>query len=427
MPIKSRTEEFTPPAGKTDAINHDPVNYWGAYPPASTTNVLSGQSYPPVSKLDETIEYENVAKKRFARCFHIKQKFFPDVHDYRQGYQAELPAPNWDHEYHWQDGRMLGEALRAYSGNSPAFSWTPDVVFQHTFGCRPSWSTYDWDGFSNRAFRAMYPSLETGFSILNFFYELKDARKSWHNLKDLSRIQFGDSPSKIYKALAGGHLNYEFAIRPFIDDVNRILDILANGGKRIKEFVQRSGRPQTRYYSESEEYQHPDLEFYIASYSRAWMRPQKANVVRSATMRYTYSVPGMDDVYSKLFGYLAQLGVNPTRPSIVWNALPFTFLVDWFFDVGDWLDNHIAIDIVPANITVIDFCVSQKFVSTISCEYESGVVQPTYTGGNGVGTVLLDVYQRERMVPSMSFSAGLETPTLKKLALATSLLVSFRG
>jgi hypothetical protein len=60
--------------------------------------------------------------------------------------------------------------------------------------------------------------------------------------------------------------------------------------------------------------------------------------VVTGTFVYSYAMPDAGGLRSKIGGFLDALGLN-VDPSIVWNAIPFTFVVDWFFDVSRWLQS----------------------------------------------------------------------------------------
>ncbi len=40
-----------------------------------------------------------------------------------------------------------------------------------------------------------------------------------------------------------------------------------------------------------------------------------------------------------LAAYLDALGFE-LNPRIIWDAVPFTFVLDWFFGIGSWLERH---------------------------------------------------------------------------------------
>jgi hypothetical protein len=53
-------------------------------------------------------------------------------------------------------------------------------------------------------------------------------------------------------------------------------------------------------------------------------------------------------------------------PSIIWNAIPYTFLIDWIADVSGFLQSF-ARDNFPIQTTVTDFCHSLAYSSMTEC------------------------------------------------------------
>ena len=68
------------------------------------------------------------------------------------------------------------------------------------------------------------------------------------------------------------------------------------------------------------------------------------------------------------------LGLRPT-PAVIWNSLPWTWLIDWFTNVGDILDN------ITASQT--ERCVAQYLyiMGTTTREYEWHGTDGWYTCG----------------------------------------------
>jgi len=79
----------------------------------------------------------------------------------------------------------------------------------------------------------------------------------------------------------------------------------------------------------------------------------------ACTLAYRYSVPELNGFLARCGQFLDTLGVG-LDPGIIWEAIPFSFVVDWFVRVGDWLHSH-RIDNYPATVHIDDFCKSVKY------------------------------------------------------------------
>jgi hypothetical protein len=455
--IKQRSEEQVIPASTLVAVNDHPNIWWGSTPPQGST-VVGSYSAVTVDSLDEIIEYENTGGTRFGRCYHLRRQLSEPTGAELQ--HLEIGSdPSYQRSYLRPGPGTSARLVAALKGNVYT-NENPSVMLDLLPNL--AWEDFDWSAFSYRAYQAMEPSLESNFSILNFFYEMKDLKQLHRSLKAVWNLKRGMRPgsfmssalrrlerkdpefitqllnsyaykrapfAKVAKAVAGAHLSWEFAIRPFVGDLNRMSNIFSRLMERIKDYRDRAGIPQTRHYSEEEDA--PDFSdtgfYWNANQSISVTRPLTPKIERHATMRYSYSIPYMSEITSNILGVMGQLGISPTRPSIVWNAIPFSFLIDWFYNVGDLLDKWFGHDLNPASVTVLDFCCSQKLVTKLAAQWEIGDAYAIKGSGVPVYYIESEYYQRERMVPTMSSPFSLVPSNGRKVALAASLLLAVSG
>lgn len=256
---------------------------------------------------------------------------------------------------------------------------------------KPSWN--DTDGASRRAWWSMQPRFEGEFQALNFLYELKDFKDIAKHLTRFSlsgiranlasvkktirraeRRAMSNSPVKqaleltnaATKTAAEVVLTKNFAIDPTVRDVVTLHGQLVQLVEQVQsEFFERGKDIQSSHYTEilSE-----TQSLVPGSRNNYWKGVGTRQVVKfTATMQYTYEykVRNWIDALKRYYG----LNVNA---SVVWNALPFTFLVDYFLKVGQ------AIDFMQTDPNVslrqVQYC--ESLLSTAS----SGT---HYLGGNG--------------------------------------------
>jgi len=295
-------------------------------------------------------------------------------------------------------------------------------------------SDEEWAQLDAEALAHMLPSMANGFSILNFFYELKDFRRLADAfLKKKNRFKtlvFGDDlqdalrhdksiGQKTISVLSKAYLNYSFAWKPLVSDLLDIYDNLQTVDDRLKEIYKRAGKPQTRHYSRDLTDLEDDNEGIWEGNSKMGATPVNDNgspwapnrlYYRSkfrylerpsyhATCRYTYQVPGVLDDRAKLKGWLDAFGARPD-PSIIWNAVPFTFLIDYVVNVGGYL-RRFSSDNLKLHTTIEDFCSSQKSVVLRDYGWShqhggSPKGQPTWFGSK-----LTKSYQRRTVIPNL--------------------------
>jgi hypothetical protein len=112
------------------------------------------------------------------------------------------------------------------------------------------------------------------------------------------------------------------------------------------------------------------------------------------TLAYRYFAPEMNSFLGRIAQFLDSLGVSRDL-SIIWNAIPFTFIVDWFYNVGEFLHSE-RIDNYPFTVFMDGFCES------MSCK----VRRKTYmfpleasTASPWIVNETLRVYDRRLSVP----------------------------
>jgi hypothetical protein len=135
----------------------------------------------------------------------------------------------------------------------------------------------------------------------------------------------------------------------------------------------------------------------------------------------------MSDMELKIRGFLDVIGVR-LDPAIIWNAIPFSFLIDWVVDVSSFLRSF-AIDNLGIKTEIIDFCHSVK--SQLTAEYSLRfyhISDPTKDVFNPKWNVIVGTktrYERDRATPDLH---AISTSTLngRKFVLGTALVLANR-
>lgn len=245
------------------------------------------------------------------------------------------------------------------------------------------------EGIRARAYQRMVPSLTTGFSLPVFLGELLDVsrlfkslgetasfiyslpHKGWRNLNDLSRVAAGD------------HLAWSFGIRPMISDLQEICVILSSLTKRVRRFLTSAERlEQRRRFRTSVSAQEflelftPRVDIEGGSVALTPNFEPHAGFVQNGefavvnTMDFSYYVQTLIDVDNRLLGIWQSLGIKPDA-SIIWELIPFSFVVDWFVKVGDFLSDYGSMDVISADVNIHMFTESIRARVTYSPDWRS--------------------------------------------------------
>lgn len=235
----------------------------------------------------------------------------------------------------------------------------------------PSWASAE--SAQRRAYWSMQPRFEGEVQMLNFIYELKDF-KEMMKLAGTTPYGYSSACTRLGKTMKRMERNYkflkdsagtasgasklwanlrlanEFALKPLIKDVRAITNQLAITAKAAQEeFSKRGLESQISHYSENLD------EIYTGTWGTANNMMRFTGMYQltkfNATMQYTYTTQLRDgkDLFQRYWGLEGTYGV-------LWEAIPFSFLADYFLKIGDSLHYMETDPNVTANI--MQYCES---------------------------------------------------------------------
>jgi hypothetical protein len=221
------------------------------------------------------------------------------------------------------------------------------------------------------------PKFKNRMSLINFLIELKDLRRLAQQARDI-RDYLARTKTPKWRELPNYHLATEFGYLPFIRDLLACARAIGEVRRKAKELIKNQHRvisgnyrktlPNVLYTNEiafgDQVFIGPDPTDGTTGPMFAFTEGGSETIaIRNRrvtfTVRYSYWIPNLTDFQVEMRGYLAALGVE-WNPKILWDALPFSFLIDWAIDVGDWLERKFAQPVCPISLRIHDFCVSEK-------------------------------------------------------------------
>lgn len=151
-------------------------------------------------------------------------------------------------------------------------------------------------------------------------------------------------------------LQWNFNIRPLISDIMGIYNALSAHEKRLNDLIARVGKPQLRHFAyrwdefkdnktvyESETHYMYRVGDGIPS---GFVQHTQATIDRFVShspsvfhcqIEYNYNFTQYQLEHARILSLLDAFGVN-LNPAIIWNAIPWSFVVDWLVGVGRYLD-----------------------------------------------------------------------------------------
>jgi hypothetical protein len=205
-------------------------------------------------------------------------------------------------------------------------------------------SNYSPGIWGAQAYNRMKPTTPN-FNLGNAAYELRE-------LPSMVRGGFLD-PKHPLKSIGDYWLALKFGWEPLLRDCINLFITQQTIERRLKQLLKDNGRPVRRkvmIYDTSTDPargQRSDIiqtflpglvtQYYAAPYTQAAKAWDFDRVWASAQFRY-WLPEGPQDINWTRAMKARLFGLYPA-PSVIWNALPWTWLIDWFGGVGDVLEN----------------------------------------------------------------------------------------
>jgi len=255
----------------------------------------------------------------------------------------------------------------------------------------------------NYSLRAMMPSIKAELSLVNSIIELKDFKslpKTLMKLRDfgsslynavkrrtklsrgLSNIRKTFSPrdptmSEALGVSADSYLQTQFNILPLLSDICGIRAAISKTKARVNDLLVRQGKRQHRHFTmhvpnlqaeqtdatilyglgSTQQFQgtySPDINLFTPCYREPYRTFEcvressfTAHDLFHAQVEYNFSFTRFQTENAQLLGMMDALGIN-LNPAIIWNAIPWTFVIDWVINVSKWLDKRKVMNLEPA-------------------------------------------------------------------------------
>lgn len=329
----------------------------------------------------------------------------------------------------------LPPAVVASNGHIRTFTPEGAVFIPSLFGEPRGIESWPWippisaatlSNWSLGALTKFQDQVPAKFSLANSLYELRQ-------IKGL--IPTIDKTS-LTKTAGNNFLAFEFGALPMISDIKTIISLSDDVDKRIRHLIDVNGKVSDLSFEREEELTTP-FSFFISNdspYSDDLTGNHPVGSVNRQGLVFTrtrckYSfriggklkqdLQGLTDANAKLKGLIAASGFN--RPGrIVWNAIPYSFVVDWFFSLGKLID---TINVQPfgGEYKVFDVMWSLKSEAHYDVwnQFTSGA-QGFLNPFTKLGTARVSIYERYNGFPAYSvlLTDGTLTPMQQVLGLA---------
>lgn len=409
--------------------------------------------YYPTTLHNERIVDESQGVGNYNNCTHIKQH---TEYNCNNNYFEVLHAgPTGPFEL----------AIKGYANNPRNVYPDGAVLFRSSVGslqANVDMKKWEVPNYSSLAVQTMWPEVESRLSLVNSIYELKDFKKlprllgqtarmlnRFNELAILAKSVMGSRFRKqtlkeVVNVTAGHHLNYKFNLAPLMSDIQAVRTAIHQTRQEIKSLLDHENQILVSHYRKLLTpddiglivYPEADQVVEDGAYVSGMKRCLTASdILYTATMEYTYTYPDWIRKHAYVLGHLDALGVN-LDPSIIWNGIRLSFLIDWVAKVSNFL-TQFRLANFRASVSVHRFCHSVKYRTIAthnSYAFEDAV--NAIPGPNDdrfivrrlPGQILhqrvTDVYVRRKVTPDIVNALQLSGISKTEIALGSSLLAS---
>lgn len=286
----------------------------------------------------------------------------------------------------------------------------------------PEISAATLSGWAVDAFNKFHDQVPVTVSLPNFIYELREMK---------SMIPSFDRKS-LSKTASNNFLAFEFGVQPFISDIKAILDMSSAVDKRLSHLLATQGKETNLSFNRDVDFAE-DFSIYLDANPLAGSVngiPKISVHFKRLSGKATFHVGAklfqdlqdLSDSIAKLKALSASGGFShPAR--VVWNAIPYSFVVDWFFHVGKLLDT-LTIQPFGGEYKVTRMMHSIKSTALYYVTQEFHNEDPVSNGVNNtpLGTLVAKSYVRRTGLPlsGLFLTDGALSPT--QLALSAAML-----
>lgn len=270
---------------------------------------------------------------------------------------------------HIATGTLAGTSLNyeGMLGNNSSIShpypyaagsgWTLNKSLVHSAVCNGSDGTYRYLNYSPYGYVIpSFPVFVASVTVNNALARFNPAKPivnlpvSIAELRDLPKL-FKIAGSTFLKKGGGAYLNFQFGWKPFLSDLKGLLDFQQTTENRLRQLKRlfdrggsshrvENGSAEQTTVSTSPPFLGSTIYYRQSGSAKGWL------VVKWIPETvYTLNPPSHDELRRRAFRSAYGLNVNI---STVWEALPWTWLIDWFSDIGDYLSvSHNSVGFRP--------------------------------------------------------------------------------
>lgn len=320
----------------------------------------------------------------------------------------------------------------------------------------------DLDILLDQAHASIMPYIKPELSLVNSVIELKDFASLPRTIASISQLEsvlrtapssllrypsatlrsFGKGLKEWFRTAADSYLQARFNILPLLSDIAGLRRAVSRTERRLNDLITRAGKHQRRHFSRTLTEAPPNTfdELTAPFVSTTTdgdvygfdQKLQRFSSLSPTTfhveIEFNYNYTQYQLEHARILSLLDASGVN-FNPAIIWNAVPWSFVVDWVLGVSQWLNKQ-RIGLMDPQINIHRCLWSVKRYQTITVQRQS--VVPLYGYGGYpyitsptayMPSVTQSAFRRSKYHPSIASltASGL---SITELSLGAALVIA---
>lgn len=267
---------------------------------------------------------------------------------------------------------------------------------------------------TDQNFDRLRPDL-TELSVPNFLLD-------WRQIAGLWKVW--NSRRGVLANAADKNLQYQYGWRPTLGDVAALIGSIASLHDKLETWRQSLGKHiRHRVTCLVETESKSGSQAYLSWGHLDWSATRSRSVTAHIQFR-PLPIADLTVLEKVIKGYLDILGFE-LNPAIIWDKIPFSFVVDWFIGIGKYLE-RLKLDTLELPFVLEDFYLQYKerfYVDSTVTELETANFPRTRYPGAAHSEIY---FHRWQFAPSLGLSSNLgwKSPTRNQAGLGLSLLIS---
>jgi len=256
----------------------------------------------------------------------------------------------------------------------------------------------------------------TEVSVPNFLWDIGQISSLW---------KLWNSRRGFLANVANANLNYQFGWKPTIGDISAMVNAVRTLQQKLRDWERSVGQLKKRQLTVSNNTIGKTGSAAVSSWGTVTWSVSFTQKVTAHIVFRPLPLKAYTDLEKLLRGTLDSLGFE-LNPKILWDAVPFSFVVDWFVNIGQYLERFKS-DTLELPIKLEAAYLQNKETMIIDCRTRNNGVANEVPPSNYAGSHRVETFfNRVPTGPSLSIQNSPEwrTPTRNQAGLLFSLFAS---